>query len=190
MASLTKIMTCHLVLELAKKNPEILDETITVSERAAAVIGTSANLIAGDRLKVQDSLYALMLPSGNDAAVAIAEHFSARLRRRRRLARQLVRMQPNEWERGERGFDDMRPHPCCLDADPREPLPGVAGKKTAGKNGENAGVFALSLPLETPADRDVITAVGLGEGGGDSTLAWVCDMNATAQALANTHTNI
>ena len=119
MASLTKMMTCHMVLELAKKNPEIMDETITVSERASAVIGTSANLIAGDRLKVQDSLYALMLPSGNDAAVAIAEHFSARLRRRRRLARQLVRMQPNEWERGESGFDDMRPYPCCLDADPR-----------------------------------------------------------------------
>ena len=31
---------CHMVLELAKKNAQIMEETITVSERAAAVIGT------------------------------------------------------------------------------------------------------------------------------------------------------
>jgi D-alanyl-D-alanine carboxypeptidase len=37
MASLTKMMTCHMVLELAKLNPDILHETIQVSDRAASV---------------------------------------------------------------------------------------------------------------------------------------------------------
>jgi hypothetical protein len=40
-------------------------------------------------VKVMDMLYALMLPSGNDAAIAIAEHFGERLRERRRDARRV-----------------------------------------------------------------------------------------------------
>lgn len=39
------------------------------------MIGTSANLKYGDVLSVTDSFYAMMLPSGNDAATALAETF-------------------------------------------------------------------------------------------------------------------
>ncbi|MFO0811357.1 MAG: N-acetylmuramoyl-L-alanine amidase [Gemmataceae bacterium] len=78
-ASTTKVMTAWLVLQLADKAPKVLDETLTYSARAAATPGTSAKLKAGERLPVRELLYGLMLPSGNDAAVAFAEHFGPRL---------------------------------------------------------------------------------------------------------------
>ena len=46
---------------------------VRVSERAEEMPGTSAELQAGDIVTLKDLLYALMLPSGNDASVAIAE---------------------------------------------------------------------------------------------------------------------
>jgi serine-type D-Ala-D-Ala carboxypeptidase (penicillin-binding protein 5/6) len=75
-ASTTKIMTAWIVLSLAANDPKVLDETVTVSERAATTPGSSARIKAGDRLPVRDLLYGLLLPSGNDAAVAVAEHFA------------------------------------------------------------------------------------------------------------------
>eukprot|EP00698_Gefionella_okellyi_P002744 TRINITY_DN12611_c0_g1_i1.p2 TRINITY_DN12611_c0_g1~~TRINITY_DN12611_c0_g1_i1.p2 ORF type:complete len:512 (-),score=98.03 TRINITY_DN12611_c0_g1_i1:1078-2613(-) len=83
-ASLTKIMTAYLVLQLANESPEILEEETTVSEMAAVTKGTTASLRTGDVVRVSDLLYGLMLPSGNDAAVALAEHFGARLQSRYR----------------------------------------------------------------------------------------------------------
>ena len=77
-ASTTKIMTAFVVLNLAKDSPEILDETVTFSERADQTRGTSARVRAGERLGVRELLYGLMLPSGNDASVALAEHFGGR----------------------------------------------------------------------------------------------------------------
>jgi D-alanyl-D-alanine carboxypeptidase (penicillin-binding protein 5/6) len=41
---------------------------------ASAMCGTTANLKAGDKLTIWNLLHGLMLPSGNDAAFAIAEH--------------------------------------------------------------------------------------------------------------------
>lgn len=72
-ASTTKIMTCLLALEFC--DPE---ETVTVPKEAEIDISGSsmANLKPGDQLKMKDMLYALMVPSGNDAAVAIAMHIS------------------------------------------------------------------------------------------------------------------
>jgi D-alanyl-D-alanine carboxypeptidase (penicillin-binding protein 5/6) len=75
-ASLTKIMTCYLSLCLIKKFN--IDETktfVTVSDNASDAIGTSADLYPGDKLTVNDLLYGLMLPSGNDAAIQLAEFF-------------------------------------------------------------------------------------------------------------------
>lgn len=46
-----------------------------VSKRAASIYGTSACLFEGHRLTVYDLLAGLMLPSGNDAARVLAEHF-------------------------------------------------------------------------------------------------------------------
>jgi D-alanyl-D-alanine carboxypeptidase len=68
MASTTKLMTALLVLEHGK-----LDTTTTVSYNAVAVGGSTMNLYTGEVLSLRNLLYGLMLPSGNDAAVALSE---------------------------------------------------------------------------------------------------------------------
>ncbi len=68
-ASLTKIMTAILVLEACD-----LDDTVRASKRAVNTQPSSMNLRVGEQVKVRDMLYALMLRSANDAAVALAEH--------------------------------------------------------------------------------------------------------------------
>lgn len=74
-ASLTKIMTCWVVLQHIRSR-EIIpeDNYLTVSRNAAAMAGTRADLEEGDVLTIWDLLYGLMLPSGNDAAVCLAEN--------------------------------------------------------------------------------------------------------------------
>lgn len=69
MASTTKIMTALLVLENSS-----LDEIVTASKNASGVPGTSIYLAVGESLTMREMLNGLMLASGNDAAVAIAEH--------------------------------------------------------------------------------------------------------------------
>lgn len=69
MASTTKIMTALLAIENGK--PEDL---VTVSKNAAGTEGSSLYLKVGDTATLSDLLYGLMLQSGNDAAIAIAEH--------------------------------------------------------------------------------------------------------------------
>lgn len=69
MASTTKIMTCIVVLEKGE-----LTDTVIVSKKAAGTGGSRVGLKTGDKVSVQDLLYGLMLCSGNDAAVALAEH--------------------------------------------------------------------------------------------------------------------
>ncbi|MCF7618006.1 D-alanyl-D-alanine carboxypeptidase [Bacillus sonorensis] len=68
-ASITKIMTAILAIESGK-----LEETVTVSDRAVRTEGSSIYLKSGQKVKLKDLVYGLMLRSGNDAAVAIAEH--------------------------------------------------------------------------------------------------------------------
>ncbi|MBI2804766.1 MAG: D-alanyl-D-alanine carboxypeptidase [Planctomycetes bacterium] len=80
MASTTKIMTAWVVLQQAVNNPKVLDEIVNVSAQAAKTPGSSARIQAGDRIPVRDMLYGLLLPSGNNAALALAEHFGPRLR--------------------------------------------------------------------------------------------------------------
>ncbi len=73
-ASLVKIMNAQVVLDVAEVTDGYLDRTVAVSARAASMIGTSAKLRAGDRLTIRELLYGMLLPSGNDAAVALAEY--------------------------------------------------------------------------------------------------------------------
>src|SRR5262245_26569015 len=68
-ASLTKIMTAVLVLERSR-----LTDRVTVSATAVAQPGDDPALAAGETLSVRALLYAMLLPSSNDAAVALAEH--------------------------------------------------------------------------------------------------------------------
>ncbi len=78
-ASTTKIMTGYLVTTFAQDQPEVLDETVTFSERADNTIGSTSGVKAGETIPVRELLYGLLLPSGNDASVALAEHFGPRL---------------------------------------------------------------------------------------------------------------
>lgn len=81
-ASTTKIMTAYLVLELAEKNPSILSEQIIFSEKADRTRGSTCGIRAGEILSVEELLFGLLLPSGNDAAIALAEHFGSRIVKR------------------------------------------------------------------------------------------------------------
>ncbi|MDZ4851356.1 MAG: serine hydrolase [Pirellulaceae bacterium] len=78
-ASTTKIMTALLVIEHASNHPEVLDEIMTFSRRADGTVGSTSDLFAGEKITVRELLYGLLLPSGNDASVAFAEHFGDRL---------------------------------------------------------------------------------------------------------------
>lgn len=78
-ASTTKMMTAYLVIRFVNVHPEVLDERIEFSPRADQTIGSTAAIRTGESIAVRDLLYGLLLPSGNDAAVALAEHFGTRL---------------------------------------------------------------------------------------------------------------
>lgn len=69
MASTTKIMTALVAMENSS-----LSDIVKVSSSAAGVEGSSIYLKAGEEISLEELLYGLMLASGNDAAVAIAEH--------------------------------------------------------------------------------------------------------------------
>ena len=73
-ASTTKIMTCLLAIEHGN-----LNDTVTISRTASKINGSKLGLKAGTTIKLEDLLYGLMLRSGNDAAIAIAEHISGSL---------------------------------------------------------------------------------------------------------------
>lgn len=78
-ASTTKMMCAFVVLSLAEKDPGVLDETVTFSKLADDTAGSTADVRVGESLTVRECLYGLLLPSGNDAGNALAEHFHARL---------------------------------------------------------------------------------------------------------------
>lgn len=71
MASTTKIMTAIVIIENCN-----LNEIVTISKKAANTGGSRLGLKAGDKITVNDLLYGLMLRSGNDSAVALAEYAS------------------------------------------------------------------------------------------------------------------
>ncbi|MBP5426904.1 MAG: D-alanyl-D-alanine carboxypeptidase [Clostridiales bacterium] len=69
MASTTKIMTAILAIENGN-----LNDTVSVSKKAAYVGGSTIKLKEGQTYKLVELLYGLLMKSGNDAAIAIAEH--------------------------------------------------------------------------------------------------------------------
>jgi D-alanyl-D-alanine carboxypeptidase (penicillin-binding protein 5/6) len=68
-------MTAYVILNLVGANSKILDELVIFSDRADKTAGSSSGVRAGETIPVRELLYGLLLPSGNDAAVALAEHF-------------------------------------------------------------------------------------------------------------------
>jgi D-alanyl-D-alanine carboxypeptidase (penicillin-binding protein 5/6) len=69
MASTTKIMAAIVAMELGN-----LSDVVTVPRQAVGIEGSSIYLGKGEKLTLEELLYGLMLRSGNDAAVAIAQH--------------------------------------------------------------------------------------------------------------------
>ena len=66
-ASITKILTAIVVLENNDINKEV-----TVGNEILKMYGTSIYLEVGEKMRVEDLLYGLLLRSGNDSAVALA----------------------------------------------------------------------------------------------------------------------
>jgi len=73
-ASLTKLMTLLVAAELTRG-----DERVRISSTADSVPGSSMRLNTGEVWKVEDLIMGLMLVSGNDAAIALAEHVGGRV---------------------------------------------------------------------------------------------------------------
>lgn len=69
MASTTKIMTAIVVIEKCN-----LEDIVTISQKAASTGGSHLGLHTDDKISIHDLLYGLLLCSGNDAAVALAEY--------------------------------------------------------------------------------------------------------------------
>ncbi len=73
-ASITKVMTAIVAIENVQPNT-----IVTVSEKAALIGESSAGLQQGDKMDFETALKALLVPSGNDAAVALAETVGAQM---------------------------------------------------------------------------------------------------------------
>lgn len=72
-ASLTKMMTLYLTFDALKRNKISLYQNIPVSAKAAAQPETNINLREGDHIMVEEAIEAIVVRSGNDAAMVLAE---------------------------------------------------------------------------------------------------------------------
>lgn len=75
-ASLTKVMTLYLLFDAINAGEVSLSDRMTVSRNAAAQPPSNLKLKAGDKIKVEDAIYALVTKSANDVAVVLAEHLA------------------------------------------------------------------------------------------------------------------
>ena len=73
-ASLTKIMTVYVVLREIAKGHLHLDDVATISQKAWGTSGSRMFLEVNAQVKVEDLLKGVIIQSGNDASVALAEH--------------------------------------------------------------------------------------------------------------------
>jgi D-alanyl-D-alanine carboxypeptidase len=74
-ASVTKVMTMYLVFDLVSSGQASFSDKVKVSRRADATGGSTMNLRAGEVLTLDELMRGMAVASGNDAAVAVAEHF-------------------------------------------------------------------------------------------------------------------
>lgn len=73
-ASITKMMTAYSVFSELSKGQMGLDDLVTVSERAWRTGGSRTFIEVGTRVRVEDLIRGMIIQSGNDASVALAEH--------------------------------------------------------------------------------------------------------------------
>lgn len=72
-ASMSKLMTLHMLFEALRDGRVDLDDEFRVSARAAAMGGSSMFLREGERVKVRDLIPGIIVMSGNDACIVVAE---------------------------------------------------------------------------------------------------------------------
>ncbi|NQV87430.1 MAG: D-alanyl-D-alanine carboxypeptidase [Woeseiaceae bacterium] len=75
-ASLTKIMTTYVVFSALKQDQISFDDEVTISEKAWRTEGSRMFVEVGKRVSVRDLLMGMIVQSGNDASVALAEHIA------------------------------------------------------------------------------------------------------------------
>ncbi|MBT8079483.1 MAG: D-alanyl-D-alanine carboxypeptidase [Gammaproteobacteria bacterium] len=73
-ASLTKLMSAYAIFRALAENQVRLDDEVIVSEKAWRTPGSRMFIEVGKRVSVQDLLLGMIVQSGNDASVALAEH--------------------------------------------------------------------------------------------------------------------
>ncbi|HIM54859.1 MAG TPA: D-alanyl-D-alanine carboxypeptidase [Gammaproteobacteria bacterium] len=75
-ASLTKLMTAYVVFQLVKDGRANLDDDVKISEKAWKTGGSKSFIEVGKTIKLETLLKGMIIQSGNDAAVALAEHIA------------------------------------------------------------------------------------------------------------------
>ena len=75
-ASVTKVMTVLLIFEALDEGKLKLDEEVTTSAHAKSMGGSQVFLEVGEKQTVETLLKCIIIASGNDAAVAMAEHIA------------------------------------------------------------------------------------------------------------------
>lgn len=75
-ASLTKLMTAYVVFQLIKDGRANLDDNVKISEKAWKTGGSKSFIEVGKTIKLETLLKGMIIQSGNDAAVALAEHIA------------------------------------------------------------------------------------------------------------------
>lgn len=75
-ASLTKIMTTYVVFHALQQGQIQLEDEVTISEKAWRTEGSRMFVEVGTRVSIEDLLLGMIVQSGNDASVALAEHIA------------------------------------------------------------------------------------------------------------------
>lgn len=75
-ASITKVMTAFVVFNELRSGDLTLDEEVTISEKAWRAAGSRMFIEVGKRIAVRDLLRGMIIQSGNDASIALAEHIA------------------------------------------------------------------------------------------------------------------
>ena len=75
-ASMTKVMTWYVVADQIKNDLISLDDQVLISEKAWKMIGSRMFIEVGKKVQIKDLIQGVIVQSGNDASVALAEHIA------------------------------------------------------------------------------------------------------------------
>ena len=75
-ASITKVMTLSIAFDEISKGHSSLDDQVLISEKAWRAQGSRSFIEVGNRVRLEDLLHGIIVQSGNDASIAVAEHIA------------------------------------------------------------------------------------------------------------------